>query len=119
MQLDRLRQSAIARPAAFLALCVLAPLAIYAGFNAWTALDRRQAGLTQQSIAGVQALVENVDRQLATNLEDAETLAGAPALDPVGGRYANLPVFEGRRNAEHAQQRARKRAAAADDAAAQ
>ncbi|MGZ3363129.1 MAG: ATP-binding protein [Caulobacteraceae bacterium] len=94
MHLDRHRQSALARPAALLALCVLAPLAIYAGFNAWLALDRRQASLTQQSVAGVQALAENVDRQIANNLEDAETLAGAPALDPVGGRFANLPVFE-------------------------
>jgi len=82
------------RPAALLAVCVLAPLAIYAGFNAWLALDRRQANLTEQSIAGVQALVENVDRQIATGLEDADTLAEAPALDPVNGRPANLKVFE-------------------------
>jgi signal transduction histidine kinase len=94
LHLDRLRKSALARPAALLALCVLAPLAIYAAYNAWLALDRRQANLTQQSIAGVQALVENIDRQIATGLEDAETLAEAPALDPVDGRPANLTVFE-------------------------
>ena len=94
MHLDRLRKSALARPAALLALCVLAPLAIYAAYNAWLALDRRQAGLTQQSTAGVQALVENIDRQIATALEDAGTLAEAPALDPVNGRPANLKVFE-------------------------
>jgi signal transduction histidine kinase len=94
VHLDRLRKSALARPAAFLALCVLAPLAIYAGFNAWLALDRRQAGLTQQSVAGVQALVENIDRQIATGLADAETLAGAPALDQVNGRPADLKMFE-------------------------
>jgi signal transduction histidine kinase len=94
LHLDRLRKSALARPAAFLALCVLAPLAIYAGFNAWLALDRRQAGQTQQSVAGVRALVENIDRQIATGLADAETLAEAPALDQVNGRPANLQVFE-------------------------
>jgi signal transduction histidine kinase len=94
LHFDRLRKSALARPAALLALCVLAPLAIYAAFNAYIALDRRQATLTQQSIAGVQALVENIDRQIATGLEDADTLAGAPALDPVNGRPANLKVFE-------------------------
>ena len=94
MHLDRLRKSALARPAALLALCVLAPLASYAAFNAYVALDRRQASLTQQSIAGVQALVENIDRQIAAAIEDAETLAEAPALDPVGGRPANLKVFE-------------------------
>jgi signal transduction histidine kinase len=94
LHLDSLRKSALARPAAFLALCVLAPLAIYAAYNAWLALGRRQAALTEQSIAGVQALVENVDRQIATGLEDAETLAGAPALDLVDGRPANLAVFE-------------------------
>ena len=102
MHLDRLRKSALARPAVLLALCVLAPLAIYAGFNAWLALGRRQAALTEQSIAGVQALVENIDRQIATALEDAETLAEAPALDPVGGSPAKLKVFEevARRTAE-------------------
>jgi signal transduction histidine kinase len=94
LHLDRLRKSALARPAALLALCVLAPLATYAAWNTYIALDRRQAALTEQSIAGVQALVENVDRQIATGLEDAETLAEAPALDPVGGQPANLKVFE-------------------------
>jgi signal transduction histidine kinase/CheY-like chemotaxis protein len=94
LHLDRLRKSALARPAILLALCVLAPLASFAAFNAYVALDRRQAALTQQSVAGVQALVENIDRQIATGLEDAETLAEAPALDPVGNRPANLKVFE-------------------------
>ena len=94
MHLERLWKSALARPAALLALCVLAPLATYAALNAYIALDRRQATLTEQSIAGVQALVENIDRQIGTGLEDAETLAEAPALDPVGGRPANLMVFE-------------------------
>jgi len=84
----------MARPAAFLALCVLAPLAIYAACNAWMAFQGRQAGLTQQSTAGVRALVENIDRQIATGLEDAGTLAAAPALDPVNGHPANLQVFE-------------------------
>ena len=36
----------MARPAALLALAVFAPLAIYAAFNAWLALDRRHAALT-------------------------------------------------------------------------
>src|SRR6185312_14327470 len=94
LHFDRLRKSALARPAAFLALCVLAPLAIYAGYNAWLALDRRQANLTEQSVAGVQALVENIDRQIATGLEDAETLARSPALDPVAGHAPDLKVFE-------------------------
>jgi signal transduction histidine kinase len=94
LHFDRLRKSALARPAALLALCVLAPLATYAAFNAYIALDRRQAALTEQSIAGVQALAENIDRQIATGLEDADTLAGAPALDPVNGRPTNLTVFE-------------------------
>ena len=94
MHFDRLRKLTLARPAALLGLCVVAPLALYAAFNAYLALDRRQADLTRQSIAGVEALVENIDRQIATSLEDAETLAEAPALDPVGGRAADLKVFE-------------------------
>ena len=94
MHFDRLRNSALARPAALLALAAFAPLAIYAGFNAWLALDRRQAALTAQSIQGVQAIVENVDRQISTGLEDAETLAEAPALDQAAGGPSNLGVFE-------------------------
>jgi signal transduction histidine kinase len=94
LPIDRLWKSALARPAALLALCVLAPLAAYAGFNAYLALDRRQAALTEQSIGGVRTLVENIDRQIATDLENAEILAEAPALDSVDGKPANLQVFE-------------------------
>ena len=94
MYLDRLRKSALARPATLLVLAVFAPLAIYAIFNAYVALDRRDAELTAQSIAGVQAIVENVDRQIATGVEDAETLAEAPALDQAVGGPANLKLFE-------------------------
>ncbi len=94
MHLDRFRKSALARPAALLALAAFAPLAVYAVFNAYLALDRRQAALTQQSIEGVQAIVENVDRQIATSLEDAETLAEAPALDQASGAAADLGVFK-------------------------
>jgi signal transduction histidine kinase len=94
VHLDRLRKLALARPAALLALAVFAPLAIYAAFNAYLALGRRQALLTDQSIQGVQALVENVDRQISTSLEDAQTLAEAPALDQASGGPADLRVFE-------------------------
>jgi signal transduction histidine kinase len=91
---DRLRKTALARPAVLLVLAVFAPLAIYAVFNAYVALDRRDAQLTAQSIAGVQAIVENVDRQIATGIEDAQTLAEAPALDQAMGGPANLKLFE-------------------------
>jgi signal transduction histidine kinase len=91
---DRLWNFTLARPAALLALCVVAPLALYAAFDAYLALDRQQADLTRQSIAGVEALVDNIDRQIAASLEDAQTLAEAPALDPVGGRPADLDVFK-------------------------
>jgi len=94
VHLDRLRKSALARPATLLVLAVFAPLAIYAAFNAYLALDRRQADMTAQSIAGVQAIVENVDRQIATGIEDAQTLAEAPALDQAMGGPANLKLFE-------------------------
>ena len=94
MYLDRLRKTALARPAVLLVLAVFAPLAIYAAFNAYVALERRDAQLTAQSIAGVQAIVENVDRQIATGIEDAQTLAEAPALDQAMGGPANLKLFE-------------------------
>ena len=94
MHLDRLRKSGLARHAALLALAAFAPLAIFAAFNAYVAIDRRQATLTDDSIGGVQAIVENVDRQISTGLEDAQTLAEAPALDQAAGQAADLRVFE-------------------------
>jgi signal transduction histidine kinase len=94
VHLDRLRNSGLARPAALLALAAFAPLAIFAAFNAYVAIDRRQAALTADSIGGVQAIVENVDRQISTGLEDAQTLAEAPALDQTAGRAADLKVFQ-------------------------
>ena len=92
--LERLMKRTMARPATLLALAAFAPLAIYAAFNGYMALDRRQAGLTDQSVASARALAEGIDREVGAALEDAETLAEAPALDPVNGRPANLKVFE-------------------------
>ncbi len=92
--LDRLMKWTMARPAALLALAAVAPLMVYAAFNGYVALDRRQADLTAQSVASAKILADSVDSQIDGVMEDAETLAGAPALDPVAGRPANLMVWE-------------------------
>jgi hypothetical protein len=83
-----------ARPAVLLSLAAFAPLAIYAAFNGYLALDRRQVTLSEQSIGAAQTLAENIDRQIAAGIDDAQTLAGAPALDPTPDGPANLEVFK-------------------------
>jgi signal transduction histidine kinase/CheY-like chemotaxis protein len=80
----------MARPAVLLALAAFGPLAIYAVFNGYLALDRRQSGMDDQAIASARALSEAVDREIATGLDDAATLADAPGLDEAG---AISPAF--------------------------
>ena len=92
MQLNDLLKWRMARPAVLLALAAFAPLAIYAGFNGYVALERRQTTMADQSVATAQSLVANIDRQMASNMEDALTLAEAPALDPASGGH--LALFE-------------------------
>ena len=94
MRLNWLGKRTWARPAVLLALAAFAPLAIYAAFNGYVALDRRQVSLAEQSVGEAQTLAENIDRQIAAGIEDAQTLAGAPALDPTPSGPANLKVFE-------------------------
>ena len=94
MYLDRWMKWTIVRPAALLALAAIAPLVAYAAFNGYVALDRRQADLTTQSVTSAMVLADGIDRQIGAAMEDAETLAGAPALDPVAGRPANLAVWQ-------------------------
>jgi len=92
VQLNGLLKWRMARPAVLLALAAFAPLVIYAGFNGYVALSRRQAAMADQSVTTAQSLVENIDRQIASNMEDAQTLAEAPALDP--SPRGNVAVFE-------------------------
>lgn len=109
VRFDRLMTWSLVRTAALLALAVFAPLATYAIFNGLVALDRRHADLTARSVASARALAETVDRQIGAAMEDAETLADAPALDFVDGRPANLKVFEAvalRTRRRHAEWRA-------------
>jgi signal transduction histidine kinase len=74
-----------ARPVALLGLAAFGPLVIYAGFNGYVALTRRQAGMTQQSMTAARSLAETIDRSIAANVEDAEALAASPLLDPDAG----------------------------------
>lgn len=94
MRLNWLGKRTWARPAVLLALAAFAPLAIYAAFNGYLALDRRQVALSEQSVGAAQTLAENIDRQIAAGVDDAQTLAGAPALDPTADGLVNLDVFK-------------------------
>jgi signal transduction histidine kinase len=74
-----------------LALAAFLPLAVYAAFNGYISLRGRQAAIDSQAVAGARSLSENIDREIASGLDEAQTLAAAPALDPAGG---HLEVFE-------------------------
>ncbi len=76
----------IGRPAILLALAAIAPLALYAAFNTYVAYDEREAGLSEQMIDDAHSLSDGVDREIQSGLDEAETLAEAPALDPGGDR---------------------------------
>jgi signal transduction histidine kinase len=83
-----------ARPAVLLGLAAFAPLAIYAAFDGYVALARGHASLAEQSLATARTLAETVDRQINAGIEDAQTLAGAPALDHTPQAPADLAVFK-------------------------
>jgi len=91
LQLNGLWKWKLARPAVLLALAAFLPLAAYAAFNGYISLRGRQAGLDTQAVAAARSLSENIDREIDSGLDEAQTLASAPALDPVGG---HLALFE-------------------------
>jgi signal transduction histidine kinase/ActR/RegA family two-component response regulator len=84
VELDRLRKWRMARPAVLLALAAFAPLAIYAGFDGYLALNRQQADMAAQSVASARALSETIDREIVSGIDAAETLAESPVLDGGG-----------------------------------
>jgi signal transduction histidine kinase len=94
LQLNWLGKRTWARPAVLLALAAFAPLAIYAAFDGYVALDRRQASLAEQSVTTAHALAETVDRQIESGIEDAQTLAEAPALDAAAQKPASMAIFK-------------------------
>ena len=91
MQLNGFWKWRLARPAVLLALAAFLPLAAYAAFNGYISLRGRQAAIDSQAVAGARSLSESIDREIASGLDEAQTLAAAPALDPAGG---HLEVFE-------------------------
>jgi signal transduction histidine kinase len=90
VQLNKLGKLRLARPAMLLALAAILPLAAYAAFNGYISLQGRQAGIDAQAVASARALSETVDREIDSGLDEAQTLAAAPALDPASG---NLKLF--------------------------
>ncbi len=72
----------LARPAVLIALAAFLPLAVYAAFNGYLTLSGRQTGLDRQAVASARSLGENIDRQIESGLDEAQTLAASPALDP-------------------------------------
>jgi signal transduction histidine kinase/CheY-like chemotaxis protein len=90
VQLNELGKWRLARPAVLLALAAILPLAAYAAFNGYISLRGRQSGIDAQAVASARALSETVDREIDSGLDEAQTLAAAPALDPASG---NLKLF--------------------------
>jgi hypothetical protein len=91
VQLNQLGKWRLARPAVLLALAAILPLAAYAAFNGYISLRGRQAAIDAQAVASARSLSETVDREIESGLDEAQTLAAAPALDPTTG---HLEVFE-------------------------
>ncbi len=81
MQWNQSRGWRIGRPAILFALAACAPLAVYAAIDGYAALRREQAQMAYESVAGARALAEGIDRGLAADIDSAESLADAPALD--------------------------------------
>jgi signal transduction histidine kinase len=91
VQLNQVGKWRLARPAVLLALAAILPLAAYAAFNGYISLRGRQAAIDSQAVASARSLSETVDREIDSGLDEAQTLAAAPALDPASG---HLDVFE-------------------------
>jgi signal transduction histidine kinase/CheY-like chemotaxis protein len=84
-----------------LALAAFMPLGAYAAFNGYISLKARQAGIDDQIVASAHALSETVDRQILSGLDEVQTLAAAPALDPKGGSLATFAILARRTRSRH------------------
>ena len=65
-----------------LAIAAVAPLLVFSGASALSAYRGRQARLREEAVADAQRISEGLDREIAGDIDDAETLAALPALDP-------------------------------------
>jgi len=80
-----------ATPAMLIALTAFLPLGVYAAFNGYLALRGRQEAIDNRAVASARSLGENIDRQILSDLDEAQTLAGSPSLDPSA---LNREMFE-------------------------
>jgi len=101
VQLNGLGKWRLARPVALLALAAILPLAAYAAFNGYISLRGRQAAIDTQAVASARSLSETVDREIDSGLDEAQTLAAAPALDPASGHLAVFEEVARRTRARH------------------
>ncbi len=92
-----------ATPAVLIALIAFLPLGVYAAFNGYVALSGRQKGLDSQAIGNARSLGENIDRQILSDLDEAQTLAAAPSLDPASPHREMFEEFARRTRARHPQ----------------
>jgi signal transduction histidine kinase/CheY-like chemotaxis protein len=86
-----------------IALIAFLPLGVYAAFNGYVALSGRQKGLDSQAIGNARSLGENIDRQILSDLDEAQTLAAAPSLDPASPHREMFEEFARRTRARHPQ----------------
>ena len=63
-------------------IAALAPLLVFSGVGALNAYRTQQVALSQEAVAGARRLSESLDRELDADVDDAESLAALPTLDP-------------------------------------
>ena len=76
-----MQRPSLVRSTALLAIAAIAPLVLFAGFSASVFYRQRQDDLKVQAVADARRVSEAVDRELAANIDAAETLAALPHLD--------------------------------------
>ena len=86
------QRSSLVRSTALLAIAALVPLLMFATINAGVALQRQRAELNAQLIEDARRISEAVDRELASGLDAAASLAQQPSLDPGGDLKAFAEV---------------------------
>jgi signal transduction histidine kinase len=71
----------LAGPATLLAIAALVPILLFAAVSAFRSLERERVSLRDQAVADARRIEESVDQELASDIDDARSLAAQPALD--------------------------------------
>ncbi|MBS0297672.1 MAG: response regulator [Proteobacteria bacterium] len=68
-------------PVALLAIAALIPIMLFAAVSAFRSLERERAQLSAQAVSDARRVSEAVDQEIASDIDDARTLAVQPSLD--------------------------------------